>query len=101
MKLKFFQPALLVVAATAAEANEESQTASYFPDMLVQTASIIDFFYPQEQEQVSVAEVLAQTAAEADVDAEAENDGLTRVNMRDNQNNMLTVEIPKDEHKII
>ena len=48
-----------------------------------------------------MAEVLAQTATEADVDAEAENDGLTRVNMRDNQNNMLTVEIPKDEHKII
>ena len=44
MRLTFFQAAMLTVAAQATE--EEAAEPSYFPDLLVQTASIVDFFYP-------------------------------------------------------
>ena len=41
MKVAFFQAAMLAVAVTAAD-----EEPSYFPDLLVQTASIVDYFYP-------------------------------------------------------
>ena len=41
MRVAFFQAAMLAVAVTAADEEQ-----SYFPDLLVQTASIVDYFYP-------------------------------------------------------
>ena len=47
MKIVFFQAALLMGAAQAAESETyEVEETSYFPDMLVQTASIVDYFFP-------------------------------------------------------
>ena len=63
MKIAFFQAALLVGAASAVDTDKES----FFPDLLVQTASIVDFFYPFPQE--SPAEQLAQITTEVQPEA--------------------------------
>ena len=62
MKLAFYQAAMLTVAVQATEAstNEEAEP-SYFPDLLVQTASIVDYFYPFVHEEHSAETSLAQT----------------------------------------
>ena len=63
MKLAFYQAAMLTVAVQATEAaTQEEAEASYFPDLLVQTASIVDYFYPflHESEHIT-ATALAQT----------------------------------------
>jgi hypothetical protein len=59
MKIAFFQAALLIGAASAADAASEIEEASYWPDMLVQTASLVDFFYPNAEEE-SPATYLAE-----------------------------------------
>merc|ERR1719195_2471192 len=70
MKIAFFQAALLLAGAQAVETMAEiEQEASYWPDLLVQTASIVDFFYPSNEVETP-ATYLAEIAAEADVDAE-------------------------------
>ena len=84
MKLAFYQAALLSVAAHAAATQSIEEEASYFPDLLVQTASIVDYFYPQIEEELSAGTTLAQTSsftdanteveAEADVDADIDAD---------------------------
>ena len=63
MKIAFFQAAMLVSAASAVDTDKES----FFPDLLVQTASIVDFFYPFPQE--SPAEQLAQITTEVQPEA--------------------------------
>ena len=83
MKIAFFQAALLIGAASASEAYEVEE-ASYWPDMLVQTASLVDYFFPNAEnetpatylaeiasEQVEDAD-LAELEAEADADLEGE-----------------------------
>ena len=51
----------VTVQATDAATNEEAEP-SYFPDFLVQTASLVDYFYPfVHEEEHSVATALAQT----------------------------------------
>lgn len=88
MRLAFFQAAMLTVAVQATEsATQEEAEPSYFPDLLVQTASIVDFFYPfVHDEEQTVETNLAQTEpkpvlhsqvdsealAESEVDADAE-----------------------------
>ena len=64
MRLAFFQAALLAAAVTAtdSETGAEETEQSYYPDLLVQTASLVDYFYPavnNEDEQVNTT--LAQT----------------------------------------
>ena len=49
MKIAFFQAAILAVAANAAE---EAAQPSYFPDLLVQTANVVD----------SIPDMLVQSA---------------------------------------
>ena len=65
MRLAFFQAAMLTVAVQANESStqDEAERTSYFPDLLVQTASIVDFFYPfthDAAEEKSVETALAQ-----------------------------------------
>lgn len=74
MKIAFFQAALLLAGAQAVETMAEiEQEASYWPDLLVQTASIVDFFYPSNEVETP-ATYLAEIAAEADVDADIESE---------------------------
>ena len=76
MKIAFFQ-ALLLGAAQAVETMAEIESeASYWPDLLVQTASIVDFFYPSNEVETP-ATYLAEIEAEeptvlAEVAAEVE-----------------------------
>ena len=88
MKIAFYQAALLIGAASAAEAYEVEE-ASYWPDMLVQTASIVDYFFPSLEQETTTylaeigssefaevdAEVDAEADAEADVEVDAEVEG--------------------------
>ena len=85
MRFALFQTALLAVAISATEAFDETFAVSEYENNFAQTHSKV------------ITE--AETEVEADADAEVVGDGLTRVNMRDNKNNMLTVEIPDTEHK--
>ena len=48
MRVAFFQAAMLVAATVATESPEESSA----PDFLVQTASLIDYFYPETPEEI-------------------------------------------------
>lgn len=85
MRFTLFQTALLAVAISATEAVDETFAVSEYANNFAQSHSKV------------ITE--AETEVEADADAEVVGDGLTRVNMRDNKNNMLTVEIPSTEHK--
>ena len=71
MKVAFFQAAMLAVAVTAAD-----DEPSYFPDLLVQTASIVDYFYPfnndEEQGALAQSNVDIDTNIDADIEAEAQ-----------------------------
>jgi len=75
MRLSFYQAALLAVGAQATETDvvtsatidiqKPVEQISYFPDMLVQTASLVDFFFPFVHEEGDQAtNVLAQIVAE-------------------------------------
>merc|ERR1711934_725772 len=90
MKIAFFQAALLIGAASASEAYEVEE-ASYWPDMLVQTASLVDYFFPnaeneppatylaeiasEQVEDADLAELEAEAEAELEAEADAELEG--------------------------
>ena len=130
MQILFFQTALLTMAAhAAAVTNEAEQTESYFPDLLVQTASLIDYILPNEGEQelslmqneshsegegeneaVSAVQGHANSSLMAEIEADCEADlecveeelkNRTQVNMKDNKNNHLTIDMPADHKKKI
>ncbi len=64
MRVSFFQTGMLVVAAHAVSANAQDDVDQhYMPDLLVQTASLVDYFFPEES-----TESLAQTLAKASID---------------------------------
>jgi hypothetical protein len=67
----FFQAALLAVASKASESPTPEQSSIWPADWLVQTASLVDYFYPFQHEDVtSVETTLAQNANEIEGDAE-------------------------------
>ena len=73
MKLVFFQAALLAVVSKASESPVSEQSSIWPADWLVQTASLVDYFYPfQQDEESSVATNLAQNDAEPAADADLE-----------------------------
>ena len=81
MRLSFYQAALLAAGAQATETDvvtnavidiqKPVEQISYFPDMLVQTASLVDFFFPFVHEEGDQAvSLLAQVDAESKVDVD-------------------------------
>ena len=77
MKLAFYQAAMLSVYVNAAATQSIDEEASYFPDLLVQTASILDYFYPQVEDELSAGTTLAQSDSiteSADIYAEVDAD---------------------------
>ena len=73
MKLVFFQAALLAVASNASESPETEQSSIWPADWLVQTASLVDYFYPfQHDEESSIETTLAQNANEIEIEGEIE-----------------------------
>ena len=71
MKLVFFQAALLAVATKASESPDTEQSSIFSGDWLVQTASLVDYFYPfQHDEEATLETTLAQNANEIEGDAE-------------------------------
>jgi hypothetical protein len=73
MKLVFFQAALLAVASKASESPAPEQSSIWPADWLVQTASLVDYFYPFQHEDVtSVETTLAQNANEIEGEGDAE-----------------------------
>ena len=103
MKLVFFQAALLAVASNATEASEAEQSSIWSGDWLVQTASIVDYFYPfQHDEEASIETTLAQNANEvegesdADIDAELEAETLARIKSESGLSNEVLNQIEAD-----
>ena len=108
MRLAFFQAAMLTVAVQATDsATQEEAEPSYFPDLLVQTASIVDFFYPfVHDEEQTVETNLAQTEpkpilhgqvdsdalAESEVDADAELEAIMEAEIESEANGEVVLD---------
>ena len=103
MKLVFFQAALLAVASNASETPEAEQSSIFSADWLVQTASLVDYFYPfQHDEEATIETTLAQNAnmseggSDAEIDGELEAESLARLQAESGLSNEVLNQINAD-----